>query len=89
MDCEFLQDVFRIFKGDMLRHFRRDAGIHNDFEVAVIWYRDELTLTRYEPKHEIKASSVNTESSQADPSWSTWVEFHGHTAVIRLLGNGR
>jgi hypothetical protein len=41
MDCEFLEDVFKMNRGDMLRYRRHDAGGHNDSEVRTLWFANE------------------------------------------------
>jgi hypothetical protein len=50
MDCEFLEDVFRMDRGDMLRYRRHDAGGHNDSEVRTLWYTNDSLPLPYSPQ---------------------------------------
>jgi hypothetical protein len=50
MDCEFLEDVFRMDRRDMLRYRRHDAGGHNDSEVRTLWYSNDSLPLPYSPQ---------------------------------------
>ena len=93
MDCEFLEGVFRMNRGDMLRYRRYDANCDTFSHVRSFWYRRERMRSQgilegfkgAKSRHEQVTSHIDTESAQNGSSWSTWAEFHEHTSVTRLL----
>jgi hypothetical protein len=90
MDCEFLEGVFRMNRGDMLRYRRYDAGCDHFSRVRYHWYwleflRSEGTLTKEEKSdHEEVTSYIDIESPLSSSSWAVWADFHEHSAVTRL-----
>jgi hypothetical protein len=67
MDCEFLEDVFRMGRGDMLRYRRPDAGGHNDSKVRTRWYSDE---------HRLQEPNPNWKQRPSFHSVSSWYDRH-------------
>jgi hypothetical protein len=82
-DCEFLENVFRLPQGAMLRYqwHCRQA------------YRDESESLHYRGLRNVEQIShslcVDIESSQGSLSWSLWAECHNHTAVAKLIYDHR
>jgi hypothetical protein len=113
-DCRFLEDVFRLNPGAMLRYHRyghelsaRHERYRNELQMWYVndwprtldaWYLDEMesqsgqflhrskfAKSPHRTEHADVSSYVDTESSQADSSWSEWAGTHGQDAVTELL----
>jgi hypothetical protein len=87
MDCKFLEDVFRLTEGAMLRYCRHGTC---DPLVRDQWYRREGRVgsgAEFYFEHEQSSLYVDTESSQASLFWSGWRQFHDPECIAYSLLN--
>ncbi|KAM0693179.1 hypothetical protein Q7P36_006432 [Cladosporium allicinum] len=81
MDCEFLEDVFRMNRGDMLRYRRHDAGGHVDFAFfQTVWYsrHPESILPR-----EFRRFGERVKDEHAEAfSCETWVQYDNYCNIL-------
>lgn len=86
-ECRFLEDVFRLTQGAML-WYHSDVNYNRDW-----WYKYDgggHVSEQYQALDPVvDFSRVDPENPQVNSSWSAWAHFHGHTAVTKLLEDGR
>jgi hypothetical protein len=81
IDCELLEDVFKMNRGDMLRYRRHDAAGYIHSEVQALWHWLDLMCipgTKPNPNFEETSSYINAifkSRPQSRWSWCGWINY--------------